>query len=124
VLGSSSCDLRAHAEHQLLPLAGGFHRLGGELRRAGHEGNGGRNHILGRGIQHDAHLAAQRHAAGHGFGQEEGHVHVRQIEEVQHTSARSQAPRRVRHAHLHAPVARRRSSLSRMSASMRLPYWP
>src|SRR3990167_92646 len=28
-------DLRAHAEHELLPLAGGLYRLGGELRGAG-----------------------------------------------------------------------------------------
>ena len=100
-------NLRTHAKHQFLPFAGGFHRFGGELRRAGDEGNGGWYHVLRRGIQNDAYLGAEPDTPGHGLGQEEGEVYVRQVDQVQDTSARTQHLAGLRHAHLHPTVTRR-----------------
>ena len=99
-------DLRLDAEHQLLPLAGRLHGLGRELRGAGDIGHLRRNHILRRGVEHDAHLAAQRHLADHRLGQEEGHVDIAEIHQVEHLAAAGQDLAGLRDAVLHAAGAR------------------
>ena len=89
-----------------MPFAGGLHRLGGELRRAGNERDAGRDHEIWCGVEHDAHFAAQRHAPCHGFGQEEGHVHIGQIGQLQHAGTCAHHLAGLHHAELHAAIAR------------------
>ena len=68
ILQQLAADLRLDTEHQFLPLRGRFHGLGRELRRTGDVGHRRRNHVLGRGIECDVYLAAQRHFADHRLG--------------------------------------------------------
>lgn len=100
-------DVGLDAEHQFLPLFGGFDRLGRELRHVGDERHPRRHHVLRRGIQHQARLVAQRHPAGLRRGQEKAHVHLAQVDQVQHHAAGRKHLAGFGHAVLHAPIARR-----------------
>ena len=80
-------DPRLDPEHELLALAFGFDCLGRELGDVGNERDLGRDHEVGRGIEHDANVCAHRHPPRHRFGQEEGHVDVAEIDEVEHAAA-------------------------------------
>jgi len=60
-LQKSAVNPRLDAEHEFLPLVGRFHAFGRELRPMRDKAHPRRNRPIGRGIQHDAHLAAERH---------------------------------------------------------------
>src|ERR1700682_4364727 len=57
-------NMRPDAEHKLLTLLLRLHRLGRELRDVCDETGRGGNDILGRGIEHDADIRADRDTPG------------------------------------------------------------
>ncbi len=100
-------DLRPDAEHELLALALRFDRLGRELRDIGHETDLCRNDDIGRGIEHQANLAADAHAPRDRFRQEESHIDVGQIDEVHDPAAAGDDLARLGNPILDAAAARR-----------------
>ena len=94
-------------KHQLQPLLLGLDRLGRELRDVGDKAGLGGNHELGCGIEHETNLGSDRHASRLRGRQEEGHVDVAEIDEVENPAAGGQHLAGLRDAVLHAAIARR-----------------
>ena len=82
--------------------------------------DGGTNHRLGQGIEHDPYLVAHPDAIDACFGQRERHPNVGAIHEVEHRAPGLHDIPRLRRARLHLGIARRsqrRVSESGLNAS-------
>ena len=71
------------AEHEFLTFLSRFDRFGGELSDTVDEGNMGRYHKTGRGIQNDVNVLSDGEFTGIGFRHEKGHIHIAQIHQIQ-----------------------------------------
>ena len=67
----------------------------------------GRNHILGNGVEHDAHIAADGNTASLRCRQKKRHVDVTEIDHVQDASAGRENLAWLSDTILHPPIARR-----------------
>ena len=77
------------------------------MRHVGDESRRCRDHVLGESIEHEANLRADRHFAGDLRRQEESHVDVGEVDDVEHRSADTDHLAWLHHAVLHAAAARR-----------------
>ena len=104
-LSSSTGSLRPDAEHQLFPLTGSLHGLGGELGHIGNERHLCRNDILRHGVQHQPHLGAKCDPPRRGRWQEKSHVDIAQVNQAQHPAAGSDHLAGLGHPILHPAIA-------------------
>ena len=100
-------DPRLDAEDELLTLFLGLDGLRRELCDVGDKCGFGRNHILGNGVEHDAHIAADGNTASLRRRQKERHVDVTEIDHVQDAPAGRENLAWLSDTILHPPIARR-----------------